>query len=93
MEPNTDTTDVDILVSELQSLPGVKQVQFVSKEDALKRYSEINKNDPQLLELVTANILPPSIEVFLNDFTISVRDQVEKTARGKSFVTEMIQSI
>lgn len=91
LESNTNTTDIDTLVLVLKVIPGVKQVQFVSKEDALKRYSEITRNDPQLLELVTANILPESIEVFLDDFTI--RDQVEKTAKSKSFVTDVVQSV
>jgi len=38
-------------------------ITFVSKEDALKIYREQNKNDPILLDLVTADILPSSIEI------------------------------
>jgi cell division transport system permease protein len=36
---------------------------FISKEEALKIYQERNKADPLLLELVTANTLPASLEV------------------------------
>ncbi len=38
-------------------------VKFVSKEEALEIYKERNKGDPLLLELVTANTLPASLEV------------------------------
>jgi len=38
-------------------------IKYVSKEEALKIYKEQNKNDPLLLDLVTADILPSSLEV------------------------------
>lgn len=38
-------------------------IKFVSKEGALKIYREQNKNDPLLLELVTADVLPASFEI------------------------------
>ena len=39
------------------------EVKFVSKEEALAIYREQNKDDPLLLEMVTADILPASLEV------------------------------
>ena len=39
------------------------EVKFISKEDALKIYQDKNRNDPLLLELVTANILPASLDI------------------------------
>ena len=36
---------------------------YVSKNEALAIYKERNKNNPLLLELVTANILPASLEI------------------------------
>lgn len=39
------------------------EIKFISKEDALKIYQDQNKNDPLLLELVTANILPASLDI------------------------------
>lgn len=41
----------------------VSDVKLVSKEDALNLYRQDNQDDPLLLELVTADILPASIEV------------------------------
>lgn len=41
----------------------VAKMSFVSKDDALKIYQEKNTKDPLLLELVTAKILPASLEI------------------------------
>lgn len=59
----TKPENIDALKSELQSTGKTSSITFVSKEDALRIYKEQNKNDPILLDLVTADILPSSIEV------------------------------
>jgi len=51
------------LKSELEKLAYVSSVTYISKDEALKIYREQNKEDPLLLEMVTADILPASIEV------------------------------
>jgi len=38
-------------------------IKYVSQEEALAIYREQNKNDPLLLEMVTADILPASLEI------------------------------
>jgi len=62
------TTDADIsaIQNALAKDARVVKVKYVSKDDALKIYRERNKNDPTLLDLVTANILPSSVEVSAN---------------------------
>ena len=42
-------------------------VRYISKEEALEIYREENKSDPLLLEMVTANILPASLEISAHD--------------------------
>lgn len=42
----------------------VKTATYVSKDQALKIYKELNKNEPLLLEMVTKEALPASLEVF-----------------------------
>ncbi len=39
-------------------------IKYVSKDEALKIYKDLNRNNPLLLEMVTADILPPSLEIF-----------------------------
>lgn len=59
----TSEKDVSILQEALAKDERVTKIKYVSKEDALKLYQNQNKEDPNLLELVTANMLPPSIEI------------------------------
>lgn len=59
------TTEQDVFAIEnaLKQESRVTATKYVSKEQALEIYREKNKNDPTLLELVTANILPASLEI------------------------------
>lgn len=59
------TTDQDIqaIQGALSKQGTVTKTRYVSKQDALQIYRDRNKNDPALLELVTASILPASLEI------------------------------
>lgn len=59
------TTDADVqsIKNALSREARVSNIKYVTKEEALEIYRERNKNDPTLLELVTANILPASLEI------------------------------
>jgi len=59
----TTQRDVSALENALKQEPTVSNVKYVSKEDALAIYHEKNKDDPALLELVTPDILPSSLEI------------------------------
>ena len=59
----TTTQDIQIIENALKQENRVTKTKYVSKEDALQIYREKNKKDPALLELVTANILPASLEI------------------------------
>lgn len=56
-------SDIDALTKQLKNSGKVATIKFVSKEDALKIYQQQNKSDPLLLDLVTADILPASLEI------------------------------
>ncbi|MEZ6255650.1 MAG: permease-like cell division protein FtsX [Patescibacteria group bacterium] len=47
----------------LEADPRVLSVIYVSKEDAYKIFTELNKDEPILLESVTSSILPASLEL------------------------------
>lgn len=59
----TTNQDVNAISNALKSETRVVGTKYVSKEDALEIYRDKNKSDPALLELVTANILPASLEI------------------------------
>lgn len=54
---------VEELIGKLQSTQKVASYEYISKDQALAIYREQNKNDPLLLEMVTADILPSSLEI------------------------------
>lgn len=58
---------VDFIKSKLEATGLVDSFRYVSKEEALKIYKDLNKSDPLLLEAVTADMLPASIEVSAKD--------------------------
>jgi cell division transport system permease protein len=51
------------LKQQLENQDYVANVTYISKQKALEIYREQNKDDPLLLEMVTADILPASLEV------------------------------
>lgn len=55
--------EIDALTVKMEGNSDVASVKFVSKKEALKIYREQNKDDPLLLDLVTEDILPSSLEV------------------------------
>lgn len=59
------TTDQDILLLQntLNQDPRVSKTVYITKEDAFKKYQADNRSEPGLIELVTANMLPASIEI------------------------------
>lgn len=59
--------EVSRITSQLESTGLVDEVKYVSKEEALKIYKQYNQSDPLLLEAVTPQMLPASIEVSAKD--------------------------
>jgi len=63
LKDSAEEEEIDDLVSRLEATGKIDQVTYVSKEEALKIYQAANKDNPLLLEMVSAEILPASIEV------------------------------
>jgi cell division transport system permease protein len=81
-------TDIDQLKSQLQATGKVASIKFVSKDDALKIYREQNKNDPLLLDLVTADVLPSSFEIS----TVKIEDMgaISNALNKSALVSDVI---
>lgn len=84
----TEMTQIDNLEAKLAASGKVKEMKFVTKEEALAIYREQNKDDPLLLEMVTANILPASLEVSAVD--IAYLGEVAEIMRQEPGVEEVI---
>lgn len=55
--------DANALTATLQASGKTASVKYVTKEEALATYRTLFQNDPLLLEMVTSDILPASLEV------------------------------
>src|SRR3989338_6170940 len=60
-------SQVDLIKTQLEGTGKTDSVKYMSKEDALRIYKDLNQSDPLLLEAVTAGMLPASIEVSAKD--------------------------
>lgn len=57
--------ELGMLRGRIQSLPGTAQVTYVTKADAVKRFRDRLKGQESLLDGVSADVLPASIEISL----------------------------
>lgn len=77
-----ETTESQILTYKqmLEGSENIKSVTYISKTEALNIYREQNKDDTLLLEMVTADILPASLEVspISLEVTPQIRDELNK---------------
>lgn len=60
----TEENQIFKVRDELMSSGKVSSIKYISKNDAFNIYKQLNKDNPLLLEMVSANILPPSLEIF-----------------------------
>lgn len=65
---NTASPDeIDQLGDEIRTMPEVKEVTFISKEEALERLRRSLKGHEDVLDALSGNPLPPSYEILLRD--------------------------
>ncbi|OGD86764.1 hypothetical protein A2Z23_02820 [Candidatus Curtissbacteria bacterium RBG_16_39_7] len=89
--------DIKKIREELESTGKIASVKYISKEEALSIYREQNKEDPTLLELVTADILPASLEVsakdpmYLGDIAeiAKTKEEIEEVVFQKEVVDQL----
>ena len=56
LKEDTRETDRQFLISELKTVTGVKEVKYISKENALDEYKEQYKDQPDLVAIVSQSI-------------------------------------
>lgn len=55
--------EVELIRARIEATGKTKSVTYVSKEEALELYKQLFKDKPLLLEMVTAKVLPASLEI------------------------------
>ena len=80
--------EMDGLAKSIKDSGKVASVKFVSKQEALEIYKEQNKDDPLLLDLVTADILPASLEV--STFKIEDLSEASQMLSSSPLISDVI---
>lgn len=80
--------EIEQIKKELEDTNLLSSAKFISKEEALAIYREQNREDPQLLELVTADILPASLEISAKD--PQALSQLASDLKSKPQVEEVV---
>lgn len=81
-ENETKENAIGSIKQQLEATGKVAQAKYTSKEEALKIYKDLNKNNPLLLEMVSADILPASLEIYANKVSDlpQIAEQLKKIA-------------
>jgi cell division transport system permease protein len=83
----TDNNVVNDLAENLRQKDYVKEVLVVDKSEALEIYRQENQDNPLLLELVTEDILPASIEV--SAYNAQDLNQINQTLSENQYIEDV----
>src|SRR3990170_467501 len=96
-----DTSDQKIseIIDQVKSTGLVTNVKYVTKEEALAIYRERNKEDPLLLESVSADFLPASIDISVRKAqdieqiseVVKDRPEVERVITPENLVEQLVK--
>jgi cell division transport system permease protein len=80
--------EINTLRDQLEDTGKTKNIKFVSKEEALSIYQEQNQEDPLLLDLVTADILPASLDIQATEAIYL--EELAQVVRNSKIVDEVV---
>lgn len=87
LQETVSEEEVNALTLALQRDPNVERVEFVSKDQALRRAKELFKDSPGVMENLPGNPFPASLDATLEDPT--KMDQVAKAMAGQPGVDDV----
>jgi len=82
------TSEIETLKSKITSSVAIDDSKFISKDDALEIYRKQNADNPLLLEMVTSDILPASLEVSAKN--ASDLEKIANLMQSHTFVEEVV---
>lgn len=88
LKDNISQDDITKVVNKIKEFNYINNVRYISKEEALRIYLDQYKNNPELTKLVTTDILPASIEVYLNDW--EKQTEIDSLVKDEAIVSEVV---
>jgi len=76
----TQEKDIFKIRDTLNNSGKVESIKYINKDAAFKIYKDLNRDNPLLLEMVSADILPPSLEVYAKkpEYLAEIADFLKK---------------
>jgi cell division transport system permease protein len=84
---NASAGEIEQLTRDLSDMPTVKDVTFISKEEAFEEYKEIYKDQPEFYENIPPDSLPQSLRISLTDADFT--EEVASSIRGAPGLDEV----
>ncbi|MCR4324983.1 MAG: ABC transporter permease [Candidatus Curtissbacteria bacterium] len=92
-------TQIEETINTIENTGLSKEIKYITKEEALAIYRERNKDEPLLLESVTADFLPASIDVSVNRAqdidevtrVLKERSEVERVITPENLVEQLVK--
>jgi hypothetical protein len=84
LRDDINEAEIETFKADLTRKAGVYKVTYNSKQDALKAYKDLNRNDPALIEFIDEAFLPATFEVYVNN--PKNKNNVAEFANQKKFV-------
>ncbi len=96
---DTKETQITETIEKIKSTNLAKDIKYVTKEEALAIYRERNKDEPLLLESVTSDFLPASIDISvkkvqdINEITKITKEnpQIERVITPENLVEQLVR--
>jgi len=63
-QPKTNENEIFKIRDELNASGKILSIKYINQKQAFEIYKKMNKDNPLLLEMVSADILPPSLEIY-----------------------------
>jgi cell division transport system permease protein len=79
--------EIEQLTRDLSDMPTVKDVTFISKEEAFEEYKEIYKDQPEFWQNIPPDSLPQSLRISLTDADFT--EEVASSIRGAPGLDEV----
>ncbi|MEL7209190.1 MAG: permease-like cell division protein FtsX, partial [Actinomycetota bacterium] len=90
MQPDAPQNTLDAVQEELESSPQVDEVVFFDQDQAFEEFKRLFEDEPELIESVTPDILPPSFRVKPVDAETEVVQGLADTFEGQPGVREVV---
>jgi cell division transport system permease protein len=92
INPNASNDQVQAIDQQLQSNPEIEKTTYVDQQAAYEEFKQLFANQPELVDNVTADILPPSYRVVPKNKSADAVAALSEEYKGKAGVKDVVSA-